>query len=160
MPRTIVTPACGHWHSPETRRSHAQLCVSGKQNKKTPPQGTKSKHKNIEPVNSRIDGLIFLFSFLFLHLRLASRSASLDKIALFVIPFFHHLCIFCVCEKSQDAVFVDTPLPKKPFDAPSNRRPHPAPRGPAFRTNATSRRRNRKPCVTHTTSRTSSSSLA
>lgn len=106
MPRTIVTPACGHWHSPETRRSHAQLCVSGKQNKKTPPQGTKSKHKNIEPVNSRIDGLIFLFSFLFLHLRLASRSASLDKIALFVIPFFHHLCIFCVCEKSQD-VFVE-----------------------------------------------------
>ena len=34
--------------------------------KKTPPQGTKSgksKHKNIEPINSRIDGLFFHFCF-------------------------------------------------------------------------------------------------
>ena len=36
--------------------------------KKTPPQGTKSgksKHKNIEAVNSRIDGLFFVFIFVF-----------------------------------------------------------------------------------------------
>ena len=36
--------------------------------KKTPPQGTKSgksKHKNIDAVNSRIDGLFFVFIFVF-----------------------------------------------------------------------------------------------
>ena len=50
-------------------RKFSEITKKQKKNcKKTPPQGTKSgksKHKNIEAVNSRIDGLFFVFIFVF-----------------------------------------------------------------------------------------------